>query len=279
MILTALVVLLHACKSDDKSPTGMLTLSTTEGKVKIGDYAQTILTLEDAAVFDCIVITKSIEGKLIETYHKELNVKDLSFPYTFTEQVVDGDEKGTVVYSFYGQDATGHVVDAADLVLTIELAELPLLLKYDWILVSQTVKGEDTATPDLKDDVYRFNPDMTWELDWGTEFSAMALETLNSYCSWQVTTDGAKVKTLSTIHYNVFSPTIPTITTYNVLQLSDRKMVLESFMDLSAFGEEYSDHEQVLSTFATTSKTDDFTPYRGSNPDNYYIEACSPGSY
>ena len=44
------------------------------------------------------------------------------------------------------------------------------------------------------------------------------------------------VKTLSTIHYNVFSPSQALMTHYNVLQLSDRKMILESYQDLSGLG-------------------------------------------
>ena len=176
-------------------------------------------------------------------------------------------------------DENNKVVDAGDLVLTVELAQIPLLLKYDWVLASQTIKGEDTATPDLKDDIHRFNSDLTWQVDWGYIFSSAALETLNSYCAWQVTMDGATVKTLSTIHYNVFSPAEALITHYNVLQLSDRKMILESYQDLSGLGDGYSSNERVLEVYTPVSKTEDFTPYRGQNPDNYIVASCNPGSY
>ena len=30
---------------------------------------------------------------------------------------------------------------------------------------------------------------------------------------------------------------------------------------------------------APVSKTEDFTPYRGQNPDNYIVASCNPGSY
>ena len=56
--------------------------------------------------------------------------------------------------------------------------------------------------------------------------------------------DGATVKTLSTIHYNVFSPSQALMTHYNVLQLSDRKMILESYQDLSGLGDGYSSNER-----------------------------------
>ena len=46
--------------------------------------------------------------------------------------MVAGDETCVVVYSFYGMNAINLLVDASDLVLTVELAEVPFLLNYDW---------------------------------------------------------------------------------------------------------------------------------------------------
>ena len=97
-------------------------------------------------VFSKIVVKKSISRKEVVDYKKELNVKDIEFPYTFQEEVVAGDETGVVVYSFYGMNANNLLVDASDLVLTVDLAEVPLLLKYDWKLVQQIIQGEDWAT-------------------------------------------------------------------------------------------------------------------------------------
>ena len=279
IVLGMISSLIISCKNDDKGQTGLLTLSILEGKIKIGDYVSVELSLSHPDLISKIVVKKSIEGKEVSSYLKELNVKELSFPYTFTEEIIAGDENGILVYSFYGMDENSRVVDAADLVLTVELAQIPLLLKYDWVLASQTIKGEDTATPDLKDDIHRFNSDLTWQVDWGFIFSSAALETLNSYCAWQVTMDGATVKTLSTIHYNVFSPSQALMTHYNVLQLSDRKMILESYQDLSGLGDGYSSNERVLEVYTPVSKTEDFTPYRGQNPDNYIVASCNPGSY
>jgi hypothetical protein len=69
------------------------------------------------------------------------------------------------------------------------------------------------------------------------------------------------------------------MTHYNVLQLSDRKMILESYQDLSGLGDGYSSNERVLEVYTPVSKTEDFTPYRGQNPDNYIVASCNPGSY
>jgi hypothetical protein len=277
--LTAAII--YSCSDDSNGgyDPKILSLSTLSEKVAIGDSASVEISLLKPNSVDKIIVEKSNNG-IVDTASTEvINAKDITFPYTYKHQIENGDEDGMVVYSFYAKNSAGKTVDAADLVLTVDIAQLPLLLKYDWQLVSQTVHGEDTATPDLTDDIQRFNDDMTWQVDWGTTFSAMKLETLNSYCAWQVTMEGSAVKTLSTIHYNIFTPTVPVKDTYNVVQLSDKKMILESFMDLSAFGSEYSDHERVLSVYEAVNKSTDFTPYRGSNPESYYVSSCDPGTY
>lgn len=280
LIGLALMSTISSCSSDNGGDNpNILLLSSISEKVDIGDSVNVDVSLLKPEGVEKILVEKSNNGVIDSTKSQEIDVQKNSFPYTFKQQVENGDENGMVVYSFYAKNLAGKTVDAADLVLTVNLAQLPLLLKYDWKLVSQTVHGEQTATEDLTDDVQRFNSDMTWQVDWGTVFSSMALETLNSYCSWQITTEGSVIKTLSTIHYNIFSPTVPIITTYNVKQLSDKKMILESYMDLSGFGDEYTDHESVVSVYEAVSKSDDFTPYRGQNADNYVISSCDPGTY
>ena len=69
------------------------------------------------------------------------------------------------------------------------------------------------------------------------------------------------------------------ITKYKVVQLADRKMILESHQNLAGLGPDFSTDEVVMETYEPVSKTDDFTPYRGENPDNYIIDTCNPGSY
>ncbi len=268
-----------ACNDDNDTKDVLLTLSSYEESVKIGDVVSVQLSLSNPEKFSQVLIKKSISGKEVSSYKKELNVADEVFPYTFTEEVVSGDEDGIVVYSFYGLDPNGFIADASDLVLTVDLAELPLLLKYDWQLVQQTIQGEDFATPDLKDDLYRFNPDLTFEMDWGTILSTAQLETLNACCAWDVDRTGEKVDSLYMIKYNIFQPNTPMITKYRVVKLADREMVLESRQDLSALGPEFSTDEIVTETYSPVSKTDDFTPYRGQNPDSYFVEACNPGTY
>lgn len=268
-----------SCHSDESiSIPSLLSLSKYTETVTIGDTVSVDINLSNVSNVSTIKAIKSIDGKDSSPLCTDINVTETIFPYTFRHEVETGDEKGILVYSFIANDATQKQVDASDLVMTVNIAQIPLLLKYDWKLVSQIIQGEDYAEADMKDDVYRFNSDLTWQLDWGTIFSSSALETLYSTCSWQTVMNGSKVDSLYLIKYNVFSPTVPIVTKYKVLQLENRKMILESHQDLS-FLPDYAEDEKVWETYEPVPKTDDFTPYRGSNPDNYYIELCNPGGY
>ena len=278
-VLGIMLSVIIACNDESGSGTA-LTLSSYEGKVKIGDMASVQISLSDPESFSKIVVKKSISGKEVVDYKKRVECKKtLNSLILSKKKSLQGDETGVVVYSFYGMNANNLLVDASDLVLTVDLAEVPLLLKYDWKLVQQIIQGEDWATPDLKDDVYRFNPDLTLEWDWGTVFSAIGLEKLNACCSWDVDQAGAKVEYLYMVKYSVFNTASPMITKYKVVQLADRKMILESHQNLAGLGPDFSTDEVVMETYEPVSKTDDFTPYRGENPDNYIIDTCNPGSY
>jgi len=270
---------LASCDKDTTSgTTNNLTLSQYSAKVEIGEILSLDVNLANPSGIEKIDVKKSQEGKPLDGYSFQIPVAGTSFPYKFNQEIVAEDVNGVTVYSFYAKNASGNDVDAADFVMEVALAQIPLLVKYDWKLVTQIIKGEDLATEDLTDDIHRFNPDLTWEVDWGTVYSAAQLETLKSYCAWQPVMNGSVVDSLYTVSYNVFSPSKPSITRYKVLQLSDRTLKLESHQNLSAFGD-YSTDEIVVETYEAISKTDDFTPYRNQIPENYYIEACDPGSY
>lgn len=279
VLLAALIILaVIGCNDGNEKSSGLLKLSAEQASLQIGDKLSVDIALAQTDKLRTIVVKKTIDGKEVSSYKRELNVGELSFPYKFTEEVVGGDEKGILVYSFYGIDGSGEVVDASDVVVTVALAELPLLLKYDWSLLSQTIQGDDYAEPYMKDDIYRFNPDLSWELDWGDVKSAGALETLDSYCAWKAICTGAVVDSLYMIKYNVFAPGTPVITKYKVLKLENRELILESRQDLS-FLPGFAADEKVTEKFQPVSKSDDFTPYRGANPDNYIVGSCNPGSY
>ena len=78
IVLGMISSLIISCKNDDKGQTGLLTLSTLEGKIKIGDHVSVELSLPHPDLISKIVVKKSIEGKEVSSYLKELNVRELS---------------------------------------------------------------------------------------------------------------------------------------------------------------------------------------------------------
>lgn len=272
------ILLNISCDSDNEQTTQLLTLSTTKVTAKINEEFSVDITLNQKESFQKIVVEKTISGKKVETYHKTLNVAEMQFPYTFKEEVIPEDESGIVVYSFYGMAADGSRLDASDVIVNVNITQLYRLLKYDWKLASQIIQKEEYAEAYMKDDVYRFNEDLSWELDWGNVLSTSALETLDSYCAWKMIGTDEKIDSLYMIKYNIFSPANAVVAKYKVVRLQDEELVLESRQDLS-FLPGFSDKEPIQETYIAEPKSADFTPYRGSNPNSYKVAACNPGTY
>ena len=272
------ILLNTSCDNNDEHDTQLLILSTTKVTAKMNEDFSVDITLNNKESFQNIIVEKTISGKKIESYHKTLNVAEIQFPYTFKEEVVPEDETGVVVYSFYGMTANGSQLDASDVIVSVNITQLYRLLKYDWKLASQIIQKEEYAEPYMKDDVYRFNEDWSWELDWGGTLSASALETLDSYCGWKMIGTDEKIDSIYMIKYNIFSPANAVVTKYKVISLQDEELVLESRQDLS-FLPGFSDQEPIQETYIAEPKSADFTPYRGSDPNSYKVEACKPGTY
>lgn len=270
-----LLMLIASCSDDEKTSPSLLNLSKTQASVQIGDVFDVELSFENKDNFKTIKVIKAINGQVVTSYNRVIDVSTISNPYKFEENVVNGDEVATVTYSFYGLDASGKQLDAMDCILNVKLAYEPLLVKYDWGLVSQLIAGYEFAEDHAKDDVYRFNADKSWELDWGAKKSPAALETLNSYCAWKPIVNGAKMDSIYMIKYNIFGGPAD-ITKYKVLKMENKEMILETRQDWSWLG--LATDEKVTEKYETKSKSPSFNPY-GDADASYVIPACNPGSY
>lgn len=268
-------LLITSCSNEEKMNT-LLNLNKTKASVKIGDVFDVELSFVNKDAFHTIKVIKAINGKVVTSYNKVIDVATISNPYKFEENVVNGDEVATVVYSFIGLDAAGKQLDAMDLVLNVDIAYGPLLLKYDWGLVSQMIAGYEFADDAAKDDVYRFNADKSWQLDWGTKFSTGGSEALNSYCAWKPIGNEAKIDSLYMIKYNIFNPAVANITKYKVLKMENREMILETRQDWSWLG--LANDEKVIEKYEPKSKLPSFNPY-GAQDASYVIPLCNPGNY
>lgn len=276
LLVFMLLLLITSCSDDDKINTSLLNLDKTQASVKIGDVFNVNISFKNKGNFKAVKVIKAINGKVVSNYNRVIDVSTVSNPYKFEESVINGDEVATVTYSFIGLDASGNQLDAMDCLLNVELAYEPLLLKYDWSLVSQMIAGYEFAEEPQKDDVNRFNADKSWELDWGSKLSSGQLETLNSYCAWKPIGNGAKIDSLYMIKYNIFSPTVADITKYKVLKMENKELILETRQDWSWLG--LATDEKVIEKYEPKSKLPSFNPY-GDADASYVVPSCNPGSY
>lgn len=251
-----------------------VTLDKLTASGKIGDTIKTRVNFTNNSIAK-LVITKSIDGITNTDYKTEITVNGTSSGYDFSQMILSGDENGSLVYTFSGYDAGGKLIDASDLVVSVSLSGYPLLTKYDWKLTAETVDGTNTVNDKLWDNVYRLNPDYSWQYDWGAS-GPVNLEELNQYCSWKIIGSESKVDSLSFIKFGFLSTT-PVYDTWKVAKLEGEDLWLSTTMDLSWLG--LSAETPIVQRYVAIPKTADFTPYRGQNAADYNWAPCNPGTY
>lgn len=240
---------------------------------KIGDIFEVPVRFTSNQISK-LIITKYIDGVKSENYSKEVSVSGTSEPYLFSQLIEAGDEEGVLVYTLSGYNNSGGLIDASDITVSVTLGGVPLLVRYDWKLMSQTTGGDDTTVGTLTDNVYRFNKDYTWQFDWGEE--PTLTEELRQYCSWKIGGTESQVDSLYLVYFN-FLAAVPTLEGYKVTKLEGDELWLETTMDLSWLG--LSAETPVIEKYTAVIRSADFTPYRNRNGANYNWGDCQPGNY
>lgn len=277
MVISAMIISCDDNNSYQKMD--IVQLSAKKLTVKVDEELSVAITLSDQNQIKTILIEKTRDGKKAEDFIPvKLDVATIKFPYTFTDIATMEDEEGIPVYSFYGLDANGNVVDVTDLIVNIEVTQLKRLQKFDWEITAQVIAGKnifiDDPNHEASDNTFRYNADWSWEYDWGTK---VGLEVLNATCAYKIIGTENKIDSIYTISYSIFDPNTPVVTKYKVGKLDETTLELESIQDLSAF--DYSSEELVIDRFVAVPQSSSFVPYRGSNPADYIIPSCNPGSY
>jgi hypothetical protein len=258
-----------SCNKDSEDPS-TLSLDRTEVAGNVGDN----FTVRVTATGDEITTVKvtKLKNGAPDASFTTVTGTITNATYEYSGMIVEGDEDGALVYTFTGYNGAGTQVDAVDLTVTVTLAGVALLTKYDWKKVDE-IWGEEygSVVGDYQlDDVNRFNKNYSWEFDWGDILSSGQLETINQYCAWKTTGTTSNVETLSLIKFG-FGATEPTITEYTVDKLDAENLWIsyyEPFFDVD-----------ITEKFVAVPKSPTFTPYRGQTASNYNWGTCTPGSY
>lgn len=244
---------------------------TTKGK--IGDEITARVTFASDEI-NKLVVTKTIDGQEVADYRAEVSVTSASDKYEFVQMILAGDEKGTLVFTFSGYNAKDECLDASDLTVTVELSGTPLLLKYDWRLTRQSLDGDNGTTDAMTNNVYRFNDDYSWELDFGSDPTIG--EILSQYCAWKIAGNESKIDSIYLVKFN-FLAEVPTFEGYKVLKLEGEDLWIETTMDLSWAG--YSKETKVEERYVAVPKSPNFSPYGNEPAENYNWGPCTPGEY
>jgi hypothetical protein len=275
-ILCTLPVFFSCEKDESIHLSSKVVLDKLSFKGYTGDTIRTTVTYKSADIKK-LVITKSVNGEKVPGYETDITVNSISDNYIFKQEILVGDEEGTLVYTFSGYDSSNKLVDASDLAVAVTLTDFGRLCKFDWKLTEQTTNGSSTTTTEMLDNVYRLNKDLSWEYDWGDHAGA-GWDVLNQYCSWKYIGSELKADSVYLVKFG-FLATTPSIDKYKVIKLDDTNLWIQTFMDLSWLGDPYTAQTPVIEKYVAIPKSSNFTPYRGENAANYNWAPCHPGSY
>lgn len=234
---------MNACKDEETFPVPTVTLSSTTFSGKIGETATTTVTVVAPAGLRTLKITK----------YKGTDV-DVSFGTNGTETYTDlthtldyvlaAEGLSTPIrFNFTAEDSKGQT-GSADLIITTEPSVAYLLVTYNWQWKSKVGKifatdpGESEQIVDCeKDNVYSFNADGTYALDYGALTGSGGgtcdFDGFRAPTTWTL---NAGETELTIMAVNVFDPTDIQTEVYKITSATTASIKSTQTVDLTAFG-------------------------------------------
>jgi hypothetical protein len=273
LIVTGLFLALGiiSCNKDEKDPS-TLSLNNTEVTGNVGDnFTVKVTTTGDEIT--TVKVTKFLDGTADADF-TPVTASISNSAYDYAGSIAPSDVlAGAVLYTFTGYNAAGAEVDAADLTVTINLTGTALLLKYDWRRTSRLItwpalgleEVEDIKDPE-KEYIYRFNPDYSWQFDWGS--TAPALPSI--YCAWKPISSATNpVDSLILVRYDANDERSDEAG--KVTKLTKDELWIKIYTEAWDLTEEQK--------YVAVAKSPNFKPYGGADPGDYVSQNCNPGSY
>lgn len=248
MLITGLLatsaITFSSCKKDDDTkaaPTVTLTSSAYSGK--IGETATVGVVVVAPEGLKSLVITKYLGTTVDATYgtngSKTVTTATYEENYVLNEEGLDS----PVRFKFEATDNKDQVT-SADFIVTTEPSVAYLLVKYNWQWKSKVGKVFDTDPGESeqildceKDNVYSFNADGTYTLDYGAITGSGGgtcdFDGFTPATTWSLNADET-VLTLNSV--NAFDPTDLRSEVYNVTSADATAIKSTQTVDLTAFG-------------------------------------------
>lgn len=242
-VLATSVLTVQSCKKDDDTkaaPTVALTTSAYSGK--IGETATVGVAVVAPEGLKSLVITKYLGTTVDATYgtngSKTVTTSTYEENYVLNEEGLDT----PVRFKFEATDNKDQV-SSADFIVTTEPSVAYLLVKYDWQWKSKVGKVYDTDPESEqivdceKDNVYTFNADGTYSLDYGA-ITGMGggtcdFDGFRAPTTWSLNADESE---LTIMAVNVFDPNDVQTEVYTITSADATSIKSTQTVDLTAFG-------------------------------------------
>jgi hypothetical protein len=262
-VCLGLILTLSCKKDEEKVPS--IDLSQNSIQVKTGNSIEVTVNVVNIAELGKVVITKKGDGTSLSTSEVlQSAITGTSFVFTYDVVATDADYTA-VVFTFTPYDNGMNAVTAneTELVLTIELGPKDLLMRYDWLYLSEDITPSFPNVNSLgekrRDDLYRYNVDKSWDVDFGDlndDFDGWT-----GFCSWKLDDTDPDNMVLYRNTFGIFTPDVTVIDTFAITKLTVDDLWYVWHEDLSAFGG--TADETIVSKFASRPKSTEFVPYRG----------------
>lgn len=265
--LMSAAFLLVSCDKEDPKPE--ITLNETAITAVTGESVTITATFTNTEYLSKVIVTKKLDGTAVAG--EEQTFETPGETVSITTVISEDDVDSILTFTFEAYNNDNEITDTKDVVITIQLSNLAILLKYDWRQYSQvtTATGDEILSEDRMDDLYRLHNDNFYDVDYGAVNNPW--DGLAQFCAWKLDDSDAD-HIMFTWSYFGFLATDATIEEFEVLQLDENELWINKNYDLSAFG--LSTEENVTVKFIATPKAEDFVPYRGVNPAEWAV--CTP---
>jgi hypothetical protein len=242
-LMATTVLTVQSCKDDDDAkPAPTVTLSSSSFTGKIGETATVTATVVAPAGLKSLTITKYLGTTVDATYgtngSKTVAHESHTETYTLGEEGLDT----PVRFKFEATDEKDQTA-SADFIVTTEASTAYLLTNFNWQWKSKRGKCLDSEpeTEQIleceKDNVYSFNADGTYTLDYGAitgmgggtcDFDGFRVPT-----TWELNTEGTQL-TIRAV--NAFDPNDVQTEVYNITEANNMAIKSTQTIDLSVFG-------------------------------------------
>jgi len=189
-VMIAFFAVVVSCSDDEDERIPVVSFDSNEIMVPASDASLSfnINVLYSSEVSE-LVVQKKLDGVVAETI--DVDVADfVNDVVKFSYDLKDEDYEATSFIFSAQAMVDGIVVSTRDMIVNIEFALADYLVRYDWALVSHVIESDskDALADERKDDIYRFNADGSYAVDFGAV--NWTWDGLTVFCSWEIDETG-----------------------------------------------------------------------------------------